>query len=57
MEPPIFKYLDSETAKLESGVLPRLAEEGKLGGYTFDGLWYDVSTPQIYEQVLKNETI
>jgi len=30
-----------------------LAEEGKLGGYTFDGLWYDVSTPQAYEQVLK----
>ena len=53
MEPSIFKYLDLDAAKLEAGVLPRLAEEGKLGGYTFDGLWYDVSTPQAYEQVLK----
>ncbi|MCL5666321.1 MAG: sugar phosphate nucleotidyltransferase [Patescibacteria group bacterium] len=53
-EPSLFKYISSDMTKLESEVLPRLAEENKLGGYTFDGLWYDVSTPQIYENAVQD---
>ena len=44
MEPTIFGYIKPEAAKLERDVLPRLAEEGKLAGYSFEGLWQDVST-------------
>jgi len=51
-EPSIFRYIAPDAIKLESDVFPRLAEEGKLGGYAYDGAWYDVSTPQVYEKVL-----
>ena len=53
MDPKIFGYLTPDMAKLESELLPRLAEENRLGGYSFGGSWYDVSSPQAYEQVLK----
>ncbi len=51
-EPSIFKYIGKDAVKLESEVFPRLAEEGKLGGYSYDGSWYDVSTPQDYQEVI-----
>lgn len=38
---------------LEHDLFPRLAEENKLFGYPFGGQWFDVSTPKIYEKVLK----
>lgn len=53
MDPKIFEYLTPTMSKLESELLPRLAEENRLGGYSFGGSWYDVSTPVIYEQVIK----
>jgi NDP-sugar pyrophosphorylase family protein len=43
MEPEIFEYLNSKMQKLESELFPRLAEESKLGGYSFGGDWRDVS--------------
>jgi NDP-sugar pyrophosphorylase family protein len=52
MEPNIFKYIGKTASRLESDVFPRLAEEGKIAGYPFEGQWYDVSTPQIYEEVI-----
>ena len=54
LEPDIFHYLDLQSPKLEGSVCPRLAEESKLSGYTFDGLWYDVSNVHAYEQALKD---
>jgi NDP-sugar pyrophosphorylase family protein len=53
MEPEIFQYLDKSSIKLEHDVFPRLAEEGKLIGYPFDGLWLDVSSSAAYKQALK----
>ncbi len=53
LSPKIFEYLSADMAKLESDLLPRLAEESRLGGYNFGGSWYDVSTSQVYEAVLK----
>lgn len=53
MEPGIFKYIDRDCVRLERDVFPRLADEGKLAAYPFEGKWYDVSTPEIYERVIK----
>jgi len=53
MEPEIFQYIKAKTNRLEKEVFPRLSEEGKLLAYAFEGSWFDVSTPQVYEQVLK----
>ncbi len=50
MEPKIFDYLNADMSKLEKDLLPRLAEESKLGGYSFGGDWYDISTAQTYDQ-------
>ncbi|PIR96063.1 MAG: hypothetical protein COT92_03060 [Candidatus Doudnabacteria bacterium CG10_big_fil_rev_8_21_14_0_10_42_18] len=52
MEPEIFKYIKKDEAKLESGIFPRLAEEGKLYGYPFKGLWLDISNSAAYKQAL-----
>jgi NDP-sugar pyrophosphorylase family protein len=53
MEPEIFKYLSAKTEKLESEVFPRLAEEGSLSGYAYDGLWLDISNSAAYRQALR----
>ena len=53
MEPEIFNYITSGTAKLEGDVFPRLAEEGKLAGYPFEGLWLDISNSAAYRQAVK----
>ncbi len=52
--PAIFDYLPpSGSFSLERDIFPELIRDHKLGAYMFDGMWYDVSTPEIYEQVLK----
>lgn len=38
---------------LEKDVLPQLATTNQLYGYPFEGQWYDVGTPEIYEEVLR----
>lgn len=38
---------------LEKDIFPRLISEGRLYGYPFAGQWFDVSTPETYELVLK----
>ena len=42
------KYL-----KLEREILPKLALDGNLYGYHFDGEWYDISTPQALNRAKK----
>lgn len=54
LNPEIFKYIPAASVRLEKDVFPRLASEGKLSAYPFESEWYDVSTPEIYEEVLKN---
>lgn len=54
IDPKILKLIPKkEYSKLEEDILPKLANEGSLYGYHFDGDWYDISTPEIYERVLK----
>jgi len=53
MEPSIFNYINSQAIKLESDVFPRLAEEGKLYGYLYEGLWMDISSSAVYKQAVK----
>jgi len=52
-EPEVFKYITAKDSKLESSVFPRLAEEGKLFGYPYDGLWLDISSSAAYKQAVR----
>ncbi|MFA6097922.1 MAG: nucleotidyltransferase family protein [Patescibacteria group bacterium] len=53
--PDILKYIIKKGySMLEKDVFPQLADEGLLYGYLFEGQWYDVGTPEIYEEVLKD---
>ena len=52
-QPEIFKYIKKTSERLEKNVFPVLIREKKLFGYPFEGDWYDLSTPEIYEEVLK----
>ena len=54
LSPKIFEYLNLDMVKLESDLFPRLAEENRLGGYSFGGNWCDVSSPQAYAQALRD---
>lgn len=52
----IFSFFPNKkkgSLSLENDVFPELIEQGRLYGYPFEGQWFDVSTPEIYEQVLK----
>jgi len=53
MSSEIFDYIPKTAIKLESDVFPRLAEEGKLCGYPFEGLWLDISNSAAYKQAVK----
>lgn len=53
IEPAFLNLLNEKAVRLESDVFPRLAEQGKMAAYPFDGSWFDISTPEIYEQALK----
>lgn len=52
-EPEIFDYIPEKMPAMLEKVFPTLAEEGKLGGFLFDGKWFDVSTPKIYAKAIK----
>ena len=54
LNPDVFKYFDQKAVRLEKDLFPRLALEGKLYAYPFEGVWYDVSTPQIYAEVMRD---
>jgi mannose-1-phosphate guanylyltransferase len=53
MEPVIFKYILENAIKLESDVFPRLAEEGRMAGYPFEGLWFDIGNADVYKEAVK----
>jgi len=49
LEPEIFDYIPSgKPASIEREVFPKLAEEGRLFGYDFEGLWIDIGEPEDY---------
>lgn len=53
-EPEIFQFIPKSGLSLLEDVFPKLARQGKLFGFPFEGDWFDVSTPSEYEQALKN---
>lgn len=53
-EPSIFKTIGTkQTAALERDIFPKLATEGKLNGYLFEGKWFDIGTRDIYARAIK----
>jgi len=53
-DPSVFNFLNSRgKLSLEKDVFPNLIDQGRLYGYPFEGQWFDVSTPEVYETVLK----
>lgn len=55
LSPEIFDYVsaDAEFAMYETHIYPRLAECGLLYGFLGKGQWFDMGTPERYEQVKK----
>lgn len=53
LEQEVFNYISDQDKKLEDAVISKLAKDGKLYGYAFEGKWFDVGTPEIYERALK----
>lgn len=53
--PEIVQFLPNAKgeASLERDVLPRLAKEKKLHGYPFEAKWFDIATPESYEQAIR----
>lgn len=54
MQPELIKKVPNRSfSMLEKDVFPELVKEGNLCGYAFEGRWFDVANPEIYEQVLR----
>jgi NDP-sugar pyrophosphorylase family protein len=54
IDPSLYQYLPNQQfSMLEEDVFPKLAAEGKISGYMFEGRWFDVGTPDVYERALK----
>lgn len=54
MDSKIIDYIPKkEKSLLEKDVLPNLVKKRQLYGYVFEGQWFDISTPKIYERALK----
>lgn len=55
MEPEIIdKYVaKSGKSMVEYDIYPKLAKEGKLYGYPFQGQWFDTGTHEAYEKAIK----
>ena len=54
LEPEVIDMIPQGFAMLEKDVFPKLAEEGKLTGYVFEGKWFDIGTPEIYARAMKD---
>jgi len=49
LEPEIFDYIPKgQPVSIEREVFPKLADEQKLYGYPFEGLWTDIGKPEDY---------
>jgi len=52
-EPAIFKYIPTGAGSMEKDIFPKLAKDGLLFGYPFDGQWFDTGTLQAYEEAME----
>ena len=54
LNPEIFNYIPKgKHVSMEREIFPKLAEEGKLYGHVFQGLWMDIGKPEEYLQANK----
>jgi mannose-1-phosphate guanylyltransferase len=54
LNPEIFQYIPKgKKVSMEREIFPKLAEQGKLYGYTIHGLWIDIGKPGEYLQTNK----
>ncbi len=52
LDPKIFGYIEEGKAlSIEYEVFPKLAKEGVLYGYVYDGLWFDIGKPEDYVRI------
>jgi mannose-1-phosphate guanylyltransferase len=50
LNPEIFQYIPKgKKVSMEREIFPKLAEQGKLYGYTIHGLWIDIGKPGEYK--------
>jgi mannose-1-phosphate guanylyltransferase len=54
LEPEVIKYIPKGKAMMEKDVFPKLADEGKLYGYPYEGQWFDTGTHESYEKAIKH---
>jgi len=55
LSPEIFRYHKGpEPQMIEKDLFPKLAEEGKLAGFKFEGEWTDCGTWEIYSKMIDN---
>ena len=54
IDPAIADYLPKKTQfTIEKDVVPKLIFQKKIKGYLFEGQWFDVGTPDIYQRAIK----
>ncbi len=54
LNPEVFDYIpEGKSVSIEREVFPKLADEGKLCGYTTKGIWMDIGKPQEYLETNK----
>lgn len=54
MEPSIFSYIPDKTpSRLEDTVFSQLVSEKKLHAFTFQGVWFDITSDQNYSKAVK----
>ncbi len=51
--PEIFDYIPQKGKVNLDDIFPRLARKGKLAGFSFEGPWFEISTPRNYERAIK----
>ncbi|MFQ6086829.1 MAG: sugar phosphate nucleotidyltransferase, partial [Candidatus Bathyarchaeia archaeon] len=48
LNPEIFDYIPEGPVSIEHEIFPKLAKEGRLHGYNFQGYWTDIGEPNDY---------
>lgn len=53
LEKNVFEYLPKKDSFLLEDIFPSLAKKDNLGGFFFEGKWFDIGTPTSYEYAIK----
>ena len=53
IEAEVIKMIPNGNSMLEKDVFPKLAKQGKLFGYQFNGQWFDIGNMERYEDAIK----